>query len=229
MGDGNDASVRLALTRRASTEETIAAACTTGSIAAALDLLSENRALCRRSLRWCDADGQELATPPLYIAIDYGHLELVSRLMPLHKNIIDTLKNIDDYTPLQWASWSGNLAIVKALVREGGATVEEESLSLAREHGHKHVAKFLLENIDMYAGLEDEDDIMEKACREGDVAKVRLLLDGVDVERWKDGKGSYLACSPVHLAVRHGHMELIQLFAESGMWVDSNDEVQEEC
>ena len=69
----------------------------------------------------------------------------------------------------------GNLEVVQLLVREGGAAVDEESLSLAREHSHQNVAIFLLEHIDLYAGLEDEDEIMEKACREGDVAKVRQI------------------------------------------------------
>lgn len=227
LGMGDGASVRVDTDGRPeTTEEAIAAACTAGSVAA-VDLLSANKELRLRSLRWLDADGQELSTPPLYIAIDYGHVELLSLMVPLHEDIIDTLKNQDNYSPLQWASWTGNLEVVQLLVREGGAAVDEESLSLAREHSHQNVAIFLLEHIDLYAGLEDEDEIMEKACREGDVAKVRLLLEGADVKKWQDEKERFLACSPVHLAVRHGHMELIQLFAERGMRVDMDGEAQE--
>ena len=118
----------------------------------------------------------------------------------------------------------GDLDIIKTLVKEGEAQVDEEALSLAREHGHQKVAEFLLTHVDLYAGLVDETDIMDKACREGDIAKVRQLLEGADIDQWKDEEGRFLACSPVHLAMRHGHMELIQLFAEKGMRVDINDE-----
>jgi len=218
----DDNKIKVLLTGEALTKEQIAQACTTGS-STAVDLLSENNAICQQSVTWFDSDGQELNTPPIFVAIDYGHLELVTKLLPLHKDVIDTLKDGDgDYSALSWASWTGHLDIVKLLVEEGGAKVDEEALGLAREYDHKEVADFLLKHVDLYSGLEgDSDAIMERACREGDVNKVRKLLEeDYDIGKWTDDEGKYLAFSPMYLAVKNGHMELIQLFAEKGMKVD---------
>lgn len=142
--------------------------------------------------------------------------------------------------------------IVKLLVEEGGASVEEEALSLARENDHNEVAEFLLKHVDLYSSLEgDTDAIMEKvcilciyytmhgkkeqsiliprhewftlqACREGDVNMVRKLLedDNYNYEKWKDEDGKYMAFSPMYLAVKNGHMEVVQLFAEMGVQMD---------
>ena len=63
----------------------------------------------------------------------------------------------------------GNLDIVKLLVGEGGVNADEEALSLAREYDHNEVAEFLLKHVNLYSGLEGDVEIMEKACREGDV------------------------------------------------------------
>ena len=106
MSDG-DNTIHVSLTGHALTKDTIAQACTTGSTSSAVDLLSANKEMCREPLSWFDSDGQELSTPPIFICIDYGHSELVAKLLPLHKDILNTLKDGDgDYSPLQWASWT---------------------------------------------------------------------------------------------------------------------------
>eukprot|EP00581_Thalassiosira_minuscula_P012727 CAMPEP_0183713772 /NCGR_PEP_ID=MMETSP0737-20130205/8518_1 /TAXON_ID=385413 /ORGANISM="Thalassiosira miniscula, Strain CCMP1093" /LENGTH=298 /DNA_ID=CAMNT_0025942609 /DNA_START=259 /DNA_END=1155 /DNA_ORIENTATION=+ len=221
MSDRN--TIKVSLLGEALTKEQISQACSTGATSTAIDLLSENKEFCEKTLSWFDSDGQELSTPPIFIAIDYGHSELVSKMIPLHKEILNTLKNNDDYTPLQWASWTGNLAIVKLLIEEGGLSCDEESISLARDENHNDVAEFLLKHVDLYSGLDDDNEIMEKACREGDVNKVRELLERVDIDQWKGQDGKFLAFSPMHLAMRHGHMDLIQLFAEKGIKMDADD------
>lgn len=222
MSDG-DNTIQVSLTGQALTKDTIVQACTAGSASSAVDLLSANTELCREPLSWFDSDGQELSTPPIFICIDYGHSELVAKLLPLHKAILNTLKDGDgDYSPLQWASWTGKLDIVKILL-EGGANADEEALSLAREYDHNEVAEYLLKHVDMYSGLEgDSDAIMEKACREGDTSMVRKLLEeeNYNIEKWKDEDGKYLVFSPMYLAVKNGHMDVIQLFAEKGVQVD---------
>ncbi|KAL7553251.1 hypothetical protein ACHAWF_016918 [Thalassiosira exigua] len=222
MSDG-DSTIHVSLIGEALTKETIAQACTAGTISTAVDLLSENKELCRQALTWFDSDGQELATPPIFIAIDYGHCDLVRNLLPLHSELLNKLKDGDgDYTALQWASWTGHLDIVKLLIEVGKAKADEEALSLAREHDHNEVVDFLLKHVDLYSDLDgDADAIMEKACREGDVNMVRKLLEeeNYDMAKWvKDGK--YLAFSPMYLAVKNGHLDVIQLFAEKGVEVD---------
>lgn len=105
-GDDNTIQITRILTGQALIKENIANACTT-SISTAIDLLSENKELLSEPLSWFDSAGQELNTPPIFIAIDYGHVELVSKMLPLHKDILNTLKTDDgDYSPLSWASWT---------------------------------------------------------------------------------------------------------------------------
>ena len=115
------------------------------------------------------------------------------------------------------------MEIVKLLIEQGGADVEEEALSLAREYEHNDVAEFLLQHIDLYSCLEgDEDAIMEKACREGDANMVRKLLDEeYNIEKWKDDEGKWLAFSPIYLAVKNAHLDVVQLFAERGLQVEN--------
>lgn len=235
-GDANTNTIRAHLAGEVLRRENIVRACTVGNVADAIELLSSSSSeedneeeegsppRCHRPLTWFDSDGLELNTPPIFIAIDYGHRALVEKMLPLHEGIIDTLMGGDgEYSALQWASWTGHLEIVKLLIENGGAKVDEEALSLAREYDHSEVAELLLKHVDLYVGMEgDADAMIEKACREGDVERVRKLLEeeDYDVTKWRDGDGKYLAFSPMYLAVKNGHMDVIQLFAEKGVQVD---------
>jgi len=227
----DDTTIQVSLTGDALTKEQIANACTSGSISTAIDLLSKSKEICSQSITWFDSEGQELSTPPLFICIDYGHTELIERLLSLHEDILITLTGGDgDYTALQWASWTGHLEIVKLLIEKGKAKADEEAISLAREDDHNEVADYLLKHVDIYAALEgDADEIMMKACREGDAKKVRQILEeeNYDIEKWKDDEGKYLAFSPMYLAVKNGHMEVIQVFAEKGVPIQDLDVVPE--
>jgi len=227
----DNTTIQVSLTGDALTKEQIANACTSGSISTAIDSLSKNKEICSQSITWFDSEGQELSTPPLFICIDYGHVELVEKLLLLHEDILSTLTGGDgDYTALQWASWTGHLEIVKLLIEIGKAKADEEAISLAREDDHNEVVDYLLKHVDIYAALEgDADEIMMKACREGDAKKVRQLLDveNYDITKWKDDEGKYLAFSPMYLAVKNGHMEVIQVFAEKGVPIQDLDVVPE--
>ena len=122
------------------------------------------------------------------------------------------------------------MEIVKLLVEKGGATVEEEALQLARDDDHHEVSEYLLKHVDLYSNLKgDEDGIMEKACREGDANMVRKMLeeDNYDIGKWKDESGKFLAFSPMYLAVKNGHIEVINLFAEMGVNMDELDVIPE--
>lgn len=209
------------------TNDAIAETCMAGSTSAVIDLLSQNDEYITQSVPWFDSDGLELSTPPIFIAIDYGHVELVANLLLLtNATTLNTLVGGEGkYTAVQWASWTGNLAIVKLLVEEGGAKLDEESLSLAREFKHTDVIEYILQHIDLYAGMYDDlDAIIEKACYEGDLHMVKKLLEeeNYDVGKWKHKDGKFLACTPLHMAVRKCHVDLIQLFAEKGMHIEES-------
>lgn len=208
-------------------------ACVKGSIDQTLELIntasaadgSSAETICSTPIAWTDKGGQELKSPPIFIAIDYGHLDLVRALLSFYKPpLIDTVMDGDgEYSALSWASFAGQFAIVKLLVEEGKAKVDDEPLSLAREYEHKEITEYLVKYADLYSNLNgDLDAIMDKACREGDGAKVKQLLneDNYDISKWTDEEGKYLALSPMFMAVKFGHYEVIQIFADKGIQVD---------
>lgn len=212
-------------------------ACIAGSIDQALDLIEgaeSAEAICGTPVPWTDSDGKEFSSPPIFVAIDYGHLELVEALLPFHRpNLIDTLTDGDgEYTALSWASFAGHLDIVKLLVEDGKATVNDEPVSLAREYEHWEIAEYLAQRADLYSELGgDLDAIMDKACREGDGAKVKQILEeeDYDISKWKDEEGKYLALSPMYMAVKFGHYDVIQIFAGLGIQVDLPSQEEQEA
>jgi len=196
----DDAIISVSLVGEALKEYTLVDAIITNSITETISILSnnDNTTLLTKPLKWTDSDGNELCTPAIFIAIDYGLDELVSMMLPLYDiptksnndndnkktsatTLINTLQSRQDggYTPLQWASWMGSFPIVKLLIEVGGAQVDEEALSLARENDHDQVATYLQQHVDIYSNIDstDLDTIMDKACRGGDILKVRELLD----------------------------------------------------
>jgi hypothetical protein len=76
------------------------------------------------------------------------------------------------------------------------------------------VTKYLLENIDLYSNLDgDADAIMDKACREGDIAMVRRMLNfGYSPEQCAQG--------PLFIAMKCGHMDIVSLFREVGVEIN---------
>lgn len=203
-------------------------ACIKGSIDQTLELIKASedpKVTCSTPISWVDNEGQELKSPPIFIAIDYGHLDLVRELLKFYQPpLIDTVMDGDgEYSALSWAAFAGQFAIVKLLVEEGKAKVDDEPLQLAREYEHNDIAEYLAKHVDLYSNLGgDLDAIMDKACREGDGAKVKQLLseDNYDISKWKDEEGKYLALSPMYMAVKFGHYEVIQIFADMGIQVD---------
>jgi ankyrin repeat protein len=196
------------------TTTALSKACTSNSISEVIKILSETPALINEPLSWNDSDGKELTTPAIFIAIDYGHVDLVNEMLQFFKSgtSIDKLKSgSGDYNALGWASWVGNLKIVKLLVEEADATVDDEALELSRESGNPEVTKYLLENIDLYSNLDgDADAIMSKACREGDIKMVQRMLNfGYSPEQCAEG--------PLFIAMKCGHMDIVTLFREVGV------------
>ena len=81
--------------------------------------------------------------------------------------------------------------------------------------------------------------VMLRACRIGDLPKVQKLIDdGYDYEHWRKkggngdegvpnaeeggGKKEYQDYSPVWIAIRCGHVDIVRAFQEAGVEVDLN-------
>lgn len=226
--------VTVSLIGQALQEYTLVNAITTSSISETISIITstsnngdeqQQLQMLTKPLKWTDSDGQALCSPAIFIAIDYGLEELLKELLPLYgDSLINTITSEQDgkggYTPLQWASWTGSLPIVKLLIEIGHATVDEESVSLSREHDHHALSDYLRQHFNIYANIDkdDIDAIMDKACREGDVEKVRELLNDeqYNLSQWLDDDGKFVALSPMYLAVKFGHYDVVQLFMERG-------------
>jgi len=214
-------------------DATMAVACKEGDVMTASNLLQEDPDIFHRSIPWTDKDQKELITPPIFIAVDYGHLDLVQSFLQIMttaggddddaKNKVINIVDSNDYTPLQWASWNGNVPLVQYLISQN-ARVDQDALDLARDYDHLEVVQILKERIDYYHGLDDTvdiDEIMIKASREGDIVKVQeLVAKGYDFNKWKDEKsndGSYQEYSPIYIAMKNGHVDLIREFMAAGV------------
>ena len=198
-------------------DATMIVACKEGDTTTVTDLLSKDPDYYTRIIAWADKDQKELETPPILIAVDYGQLEVVRLLVESRNADIDILDS-NDYTPLQWASWNGNEEIVKLFLAKG-ARVDQGALDLAKEYDHKHIISLLIEKVDFYSGLDgDVDEIMIKASREGDVKKVQeLIAEGYDFKKWKDDDGTYREYSPIYVAMKNGHVDIIREFLQAGV------------
>ncbi|GAX11582.1 hypothetical protein FisN_1Lh056 [Fistulifera solaris] len=198
----------------------MAKACVSGDLDAVNDLLKNGYDF-RIPITWNDKDGKECKNAPIFIAVDFGYSDMVRTFIDHGWGMNE--QDDSEYTALDWAGWTGQLDLVKSLV-ELGASPGQDGLDLAREGGHKDVVEFLMQNMDLYKHLEgDEDEIMMKATREGDLDKVKELLEkGYDLDKWKDESGNYQAYSPISVAYRTGNMKIMQVFMENGMEVEYN-------
>ena len=176
---------------------------------------------------WTDHDGTELHSPPVFICVDYGHIACVQVL--LTNNRIDANAADDNgYTAAQWAAWKGHAAILQHLIQHG-AVIDQNTLDMTTEddgHASPAVLELIRAHMDPYAVCNgDDDEILMKACREGDVARVTALLDeGYDYNKWKAADGRFQFFSPMHVAVRRGQMEIVSLFNELGVQLELDEE-----
>ena len=211
------------------------AACQEGDEAAVKILLQQQGFHWKKILCWKDKEDVELETPAIFIAIDFGRVEIVRILLDAtsgddlqqHVNIKDS----NDYSPLTWASMNGHLPLVELLL-EKGATVDQDAIDMAKENGYNEIHERLRAKMDWYADIDehDVDEIMIKASREGDVKKVQeLIANGYNFDRWKNKKSedakddgeeeeeSYQQYSPIFFAMKNGHIDVIREFLQAGV------------
>lgn len=170
----------------------------------------------KKSLQWVDKDGNHMDTPAVFVAVDYNQMATVKLLLDADGADIN-IKDSNDYFPLQLASFNGNMEMVQLLL-DRNASVDQDALDLAEEHGHGDVATLLRTKVDLYAGIDDVDDIMIKASRVGDVKKVQeLIADGYDFDKWKEEDDSYQEYSPIYVAMKNGHIDVISEFLQAGV------------
>lgn len=212
--------------------------CSKGEVAALQQWMTDHAATdWSVAVPWTDSDETECTSPPIFICVDYGHTALVKLLLE-EGNVDPNGADDNGYTPAQWAAWKGQADILQLLI-DHGATIDQDTLDMTQEvddgKASEAVMQLIRAHMDPYAALAgDDDEILMKACREGDLSKVTQMLDeGYDYNKWKvvddaDGMTKYQFFSPMNIAIRRGQMEIVTLFNERlGLHVD-NVVVEEE-
>ncbi|XP_041642381.1 ankyrin repeat and death domain-containing protein 1A [Cheilinus undulatus] len=132
--------------------------------------------------------------------------------------------------PIHLAAWFGSLEILKLLVQAGAEqkVENEEGLNIlhcAAINNHTDIVEYIVNDLQMKEL--DKDDQSGKrafalAAEHGCVEMLELLMDPYEMATMKPNKKGD---TPLHLAARNGHLDVIQLLLQS---FDTRDEVNME-
>eukprot|EP00729_Bicosta_minor_P014620 gene14620-biopygen24145 len=172
----------------------------------------------RKLLAEEDADpavpgGDDLTAPPIYLAAQEGHVDVVKLLLEHHVNPNQATTN-DGCTPVYVAAQNGHVDVVTALVA-GNADVNQASTDdgttpvyMAAQEGHVDVVQVLVaSNADVNKACTDDGTTpVYMAAQEGHVDVVTALVAGnADVNQASTDDG----CTPVYVAAQNGHVDVV--------------------
>lgn len=155
----------------------------------------------------------------IYKAIKHNDINLVKKFI---SSGIDLNKR-DNYgdTPLELAVELGYTKIVKELLEAGACSdmvCGIKLLQISCRLNYIGIAKMLIKiGVDVNLKLEEESTLLIDAAGEGNLELIKLLVESgaeIDViDRYKN--------SPLGLAVRNGHQEVINYFRKIGCFEES--------
>jgi len=171
----------------------------------------------------------------LHFAALNGHMEIVQLLVEQDGQLL-TSKDRRGCLPLHLAAWNGHNQVVQYLLEAEISTIDtvnnakETALHLAAQHGHGKVVAILLQKQAnprlRNARFENPLDI---AARTGKENVCRLLIchcpelalqSAAECSRADNKTISQHIVYPLHVAARHGHIECLRVFCESGFDVN---------
>ena len=154
---------------------------------------------------------------PLFLAASCGFNGLVQHLIITHAPDVN-VECVDRFSPLQVASWNGQVDSARILLDSGAHvyarnSFESTSLHSASWKGHLKLAQLLIERgADMNARDTYQETPVILASRKGHLEIVRLFLDhGADVNAL-----GHENLTPYQVATRNGHHGVAQLLLERG-------------
>uniref|UniRef100_A0A8C6MCY9 Caskin-2 n=1 Tax=Nothobranchius furzeri TaxID=105023 RepID=A0A8C6MCY9_NOTFU len=154
-----------------------------------------------------------------------GTTELLSALVEAHATV--DIKDSNGMRPLHYAAWQGKAESVLMLLRSG-ASVNGTSqdghipLHLAAQYGHYEVSEMLLQHQSNPCLVnKTKKTPLDLACEFGRAKVVQLLLSSnmvvalLEGERKEQTDSAYT--TPLHLAARNGHKDVIRLLLKAGI------------
>ncbi|KAK7174224.1 hypothetical protein R3I93_001430 [Phoxinus phoxinus] len=175
----------------------------------------------RLNINYQDPDGFSA----LHHAALTGTTELLSLL--LEAQAVVDIKDSNGMRPLHYAAWQGKADSVLMLLRSGAAVNSASHdgqipLHLAAQYGHYEVSEMLLQHQSNPCVLnKPKKTPLDLACEFGRVKVAQLLLNSNMVASLLEGNrkdASDSNCNtPLHLAARNGHKDVIWLLLKAGI------------
>ncbi|KAJ4864350.1 ankyrin repeats (3 copies) domain-containing protein [Trichoderma breve] len=159
----------------------------------------------------------------LHMAAYFGLVDPMKALLKKH----DPDSEVEDWTPIHWASLEGHEAVVKLLLENDANPNPDDwdneysPLKLAVQNDHTAVVRLLLEDegFDLESQDKEGKTPLQRAAANGHDAVVRLLLlKGANLES-KDSRGK----TPLLEAAENGHDAVVQLLLQKGANLDIED------
>ncbi|XP_029913164.1 caskin-2 isoform X2 [Myripristis murdjan] len=175
----------------------------------------------RLNVNYQDSDGFSA----LHHAALTGTTELLSALLEAQATV--DIKDSNGMRPLHYAAWQGKADSVLMLLRSGASVngVSQDGhipLHLAAQYGHYDVSEMLLQHQSNPCLVNKAKKTpLDLACEFGRVKVAQLLLSSnmvvalLEGERKEPTDSAYT--TPLHLAARNGHKDIIRLLLKAGI------------
>ncbi|XP_058649467.1 caskin-2 isoform X5 [Onychostoma macrolepis] len=169
----------------------------------------------RLNVNYQDQDGFSA----LHHAALTGITDLLSLLLEAQATV--DIKDSNGMRPLHYAAWQGKADSVLMLLRAGasvnGAAQDGQiPLHLAAQYGHYEVSEMLLQHQSNPCTVNKAKKTpLDLACEFGRLKVTQLLLSSNMVVALLEGNGR--DNTPLHLASRNGHKDIIRLLLKAGI------------
>uniref|UniRef100_A0A674F434 Caskin-2 n=1 Tax=Salmo trutta TaxID=8032 RepID=A0A674F434_SALTR len=155
-----------------------------------------------------------------------GTTELLSLLLEAQATV--DIKDINGMRPLHYAAWQGKADSVLLLLRAGASvnTLSQDGhipLHLSAQYGHYQVSEMLLQHQSNPCLVNKANKTpLDLACEFGRLEVAQLLLNSNMVVALLEGEGldgldNASSNTPLHLAARNGHKDIIRVLLKAGI------------